>query len=53
MAANTDKTNYCMDHILISFVITFMLSILFTGLSKDDKICTPVPQSMTITQTGT
>lgn len=51
MAANIEKTYYCMDHILISFVITLMLSILFTGLSKDDRICTPLPQSMTITKT--
>lgn len=53
MAANTEKPNYCMDHILISFVITFMLSILFTGLSKDGRICTSLPQSTTISQTVT
>lgn len=38
MAANTEMPNYCRDYILVLFVITFMLNMLFTGLSKADRI---------------
>lgn len=50
MAANIETPNYCTDYILILFVIAFMLSILFTALSKADRICT---QSMATSKTVT
>lgn len=53
MAANIDMRNYWMYYILILFAITYMLSILYTRLGKINRLCIPLPQSMTTSKTVT